>query len=58
MQVRAATEDDLGAINDIYNHYVFEAHYTFDLEPTSLEHRREWFSHYHDTGRHRLFVAV
>ncbi len=58
VRVRAATKDDLDAINDIYNHYVLEAHYTFDLEPTSLEQRREWFSHYHSTGRHRLFVAV
>ena len=37
VQVRAATKDDLDAINDIYNHYVLEAYYTFDLEPTSLE---------------------
>jgi len=58
MHVRAATEQDLAAINEIYNHYVVETHYTFDLEPTSLEARRQWFSHYHDTGRHRLFVAV
>ncbi len=58
IHVRAATEDDLAAINDIYNHYVLEAHYTFDLEPTSLNARSEWFSHYHDTGRHRLLVAV
>jgi len=36
MHVRAATEKDLAAINDIYNHYVVETHYTFDLEPTSL----------------------
>jgi phosphinothricin acetyltransferase len=56
--VRGATEDDLAAINDIYNGYVLEAHYTFDLEPTSMEARREWFSHYHDSGRHRLFVAT
>ena len=43
--VRAATEDDLEAINEIYNHYVAETHITFDDEPMSLEGRREWFSH-------------
>jgi len=58
VNVREATEGDLAAINDIYNGYVLEAHYTFDLEPGSMEARREWFSHYHDSGRHRLFVAT
>ena len=58
VNVREATEDDLSAINDIYNGYVLEAHYTFDLEPAGMEARREWFSHYHDSGRHRLFVAT
>lgn len=58
VEVRPATEADLEALNDIYNHYVREAHYTFDLEPLTMEYRREWFSHYADSGRHRLFVAV
>lgn len=58
MQVRPATEDDLEAINDIYNHYVAETHITFDDEPMTMEARREWFSHYAATGRHRLLVAA
>lgn len=56
--VRPATEDDLEPINDIYNHYVVETHTTFDDEPMSMETRREWFSHYADSGRHRLLVAT
>ena len=55
---RPATADDLEAINDIYNHYVVETHSTFDDEPMSMETRREWFSHYADSGRHRVFVAT
>jgi phosphinothricin acetyltransferase len=31
---------------------------TFDLEPVSLEARREWMSRYADAGRHRLLVAT
>jgi phosphinothricin acetyltransferase len=58
IHVRPATADDLQAINEIYNHYVAETHITFDVEPTSMEGRREWFSHYAETGRHRLMVAV
>jgi phosphinothricin acetyltransferase len=57
LQVRPATGDDLQAVNDIYNHYVAESHITFDVEPVSMEQRREWFTHYAPAGRHRLFVA-
>jgi phosphinothricin acetyltransferase len=56
--VRPATVEDLVAINDVYNHYVLESHVTFDDEPMSMEARREWFTHYAQTGRHRVFVAV
>ncbi|MEA2643553.1 MAG: phosphinothricin acetyltransferase [Chloroflexota bacterium] len=58
LTIRAASAGDLGAINDIYNHYVLQAHYTFDVEPLTTEARREWFAHYNTTGRHRLLVAV
>jgi phosphinothricin acetyltransferase len=58
VEVRPATEQDLDAINTIYNHYVGVAHYTFDLEPMTGEARREWFTHYGGTGRHRLLVAL
>jgi phosphinothricin acetyltransferase len=58
VDVRPATEDDLGAINDIYNHYVVGTHITFDDEPMTMEARREWFGHYATTGRHRLLVAA
>ena len=56
--VRAATDEDLEAINDIYNHYVRETHITFDDEPVTIEWRRDWFGHYAATGRHRLLVAT
>lgn len=58
VEIRPATERDLEAINEIYNHYVVTAHYTFDLEPMTMAMRREWFSHYGETGRYRLMVAL
>lgn len=58
LDVRPATLDDLPAITAIYNHYVVHSHATFDLEPVSLDNRREWFSHYAATGPHRLLVGV
>jgi phosphinothricin acetyltransferase len=56
--IRPAKVEDLEAINDVYNHYVTDSHVTFDDEPMTMEARREWFSHYADGGRHRVFVAL
>jgi phosphinothricin acetyltransferase len=58
VHVRPATEHDLEAINEIYNHYVAETHVTFDDQPMAMEARREWFTHYAETGRHRVMVAL
>jgi phosphinothricin acetyltransferase len=58
VKMRAATEADLGRLNDVYNEYVRTAHYTFDVEPMTIEARREWFSHYGPAGRYRAFVAA
>ena len=57
MTIRPAIEADLGALNDLYNQYVEDTHITFDLEPVSIEARREWFTHYGVSGRHRLLAA-
>lgn len=56
--VRPGTLEDLAEIVDIYNHYVRSTAITFDLEPFTVDQRREWFSHYGETGPHRLLVAV
>jgi phosphinothricin acetyltransferase len=58
LTVRPASEGDLGPINDIYNHYVIQAHFTFDVEPLSIETRREWFGDHSVSGRHRVLVAL
>jgi phosphinothricin acetyltransferase len=58
VDVRPASTKDLEAINDIYNHYVVETHVTFDVEPMTMDERREWFTHYAGNGRHRLLVAT
>jgi phosphinothricin acetyltransferase len=58
LTVRAAAGADLAAIDAIYSHYVLQTHVTFDLVPFTPDQRREWFSHYGTTGRHRLLVAT
>lgn len=57
-EIRSARPDDLPALTEIYNHYVRTSAITFDLEPVSLDSRREWLSHYAETGPHRVLVAV
>ena len=56
--VRTATAADMQALNDIYNEYVVTTHYTFDVEPMSMDARHEWLNHHSGEGRHRVVVAL
>ena len=56
--LRAGVASDLGAINDIYNHYVATSHCTFDIDPISMPAREAWFEQFADSGPHRLRVAL
>ena len=53
--IREAVEADLGAINDIYNHYVLHSTCTYQTEPSTLEERRKWFSEH--TAPYTVIVA-
>ena len=53
--IRDAAESDLGAINDIYNHYVLHSTCTYQEEPETLEGRRHWFHHHGPP--HSIIVA-
>ena len=55
MLIRDAELSDLAAIVDIYNHAIGHTVPTFDLEPTSVDARREWFRHFEP--EHPLLVA-
>jgi phosphinothricin acetyltransferase len=55
--IRRALDDDLARITEIYNHYVVKTPITFDLEPFTIEARREWFAQFAEGGRHRIIVA-
>ncbi len=56
-RIRPAREADLPGITEIYNHYVVETAITFDLEPYTVEARRDWLAQFAEKGRHRLLVA-
>jgi L-amino acid N-acyltransferase len=53
--IRPATESDLAAINDIYNHYVLTCTCTYQEAPEPIVGRQQWFND-HDQ-RHPVIVA-
>ncbi|WAH35280.1 GNAT family N-acetyltransferase [Alicyclobacillus dauci] len=55
MVVRDAVIEDLPYLLEIYNQAVRNSAATFDLEESSLEQRKVWFSHYSDS--HPLIVC-
>jgi L-amino acid N-acyltransferase len=55
MLLRLATEADLPAINDIYNHYVLTSTTTYQEVPDTLDDRRAWFRN--REPRHVVTVA-
>lgn len=57
-EIRPCVDADLEALNDVYNHYILTSPATFDLEPKTMEWRREWFGHYAADGRYRILVAL
>ncbi len=54
--LRLAAEDDLPAINDIYNYYVPRSTCTYQLEPETIEARTAWFRE-HPADRYPVIVA-
>ncbi len=52
---RAATPDDLMAINAIYNHYVLHSTCTYQTVPSSEDERAQWFAAHGE--KHPVIVA-
>src|SRR4051812_46410653 len=57
VHIRLATEGDLVAINDIYNHYVRTSTATYQEEAEPMEGRRAWLAK-HQSAAHPATVAV
>ncbi|CAL9542852.1 Phosphinothricin N-acetyltransferase [Streptomyces sp. enrichment culture] len=58
VQVRPGVEGDLGALTDLYNHYVSETAVTFDTRVFTPRERRPWLLSHPVDGPHRLMVAT
>ncbi|MEY2244821.1 N-acetyltransferase family protein [Streptomyces sp. BF23-18] len=58
VQVRPGVAADLGALTELYNHYVRETPITFDTIVFTPEQRRPWLLSHPEDGPHRLMVAT
>ncbi|MET9893631.1 N-acetyltransferase family protein [Streptomyces sp. NPDC006465] len=58
VQVRPGVAADLGALTEIYNHYVRETPVTFDTAVFTPDERRSWLLSHPEDGPHRLMVAT
>lgn len=56
--IRVACPADRIAITAIYNYYIRETPFTFDLDDVTAESRSGWFEQFAARGRHQLLVAV
>lgn len=57
IEVRPAVLGDIPAINDLYNRFVSETAITFDVVPSTLQAREEWFRQFSTSGPYQLFTA-
>jgi len=56
IQLRLAREDDLDAVNDIYNHYVTRSTCTYQDEPSTPGERQAWFREH--GAAHPITIAL
>lgn len=55
LRIRLALETDIPSINDIFNHYVHDCVCTYQIEPISIETRKDWFAEHGPS--HPILVA-
>ncbi len=58
MHIRPGRQSDIEPLNEIYNYYIRETHFTFDLKEKTLNERTRWLSQFAPGTRHQLFVAT
>ena len=46
MEISLAKNKDLNGINDIYNYYISNTAYTFDINQRTIEEKKEWFNQF------------
>jgi len=57
MLIRPGESGDLARLVEIYNYYITETHFTFDMEPFAVGGRTQWFNQFSESGPYRMLVA-
>jgi phosphinothricin acetyltransferase len=57
MLIRPGESGDLARLVEIYNYYITETHFTFDMEPFAVGGRTQWFNQFSESGPCRMLVA-
>jgi phosphinothricin acetyltransferase len=55
--IRPGRSGDVVELTELYNYYIRETPITFDIQPFTVEQRKEWFAKFGSTGRYRILVA-
>ena len=48
---------DVDSVNKLYNHYIKETAFTFDINEKTLSDKKEWFRIFKKDGPHQCIVA-
>ena len=57
MEIRLAKNKDLNGINDIYNYYISNTAYTFDINQRTIEEKEEWFHQFKNSKKSICLVG-
>ena len=49
MEISVAKNKDLNGINNIYNYYISNTAYTFDINQRTIEEKKEWFHQFENS---------
>lgn len=55
--IRPGGMGDVAELTELYNYYIRETPITFDIQPFTVEQRKEWFAKFGSAGRYRIVVA-
>jgi len=57
VEIRLAKNKDLNGINDIYNYYISNTAYTFDINQRTTEEKEEWFHQFKNSKKSICLVG-
>jgi phosphinothricin acetyltransferase len=55
--IRNISNDDIEAVNSLYNHYIRETAFTFDIKEKTLSEKKEWYKIFKKDSPYQCIVA-